>query len=269
MLGIARTYQAGGWGLPGSHGPSQGFYGPIITANATVHTKGAYAELVAATTYDWYGFWISMSGVAVSATRTDMLLDVAIGGAGSEQVILPNLMAGWTMGGSGNILYIPIYIPRGTRLSARCQAVVSGDQTGVMLWGMAGHSGLPGPLFSQADDYGTVLASSKGAAHTPGNGVLSTATNVGGTTSRIYGAVLLMVAPDTTTVTARGVTWNLVFGGQAYAEWFDLETAAEQLVGPLPPAPNFCSVPAGTQLQVQGTSGGAGNAHTVILYGFY
>lgn len=101
-----------------------------ITANATQHVKGAWTEIVAAAEY---GFDVAMcvvriKDVAASSANTAMLIDIGIGDAGSEQVWIPNLLAG----GDGSTPYwIPLYLPAGTRISARCQALIGGDTAAV------------------------------------------------------------------------------------------------------------------------------------------
>lgn len=95
--------------------------GTVLTANATIHTKGAYTTLIASTAFAAKGLLVQ---IGTTRTAADAFVDIAIGGAGSETVIVPNMMSG---SGNGNCtrqpaIYIPLMIPAGTRISARTQS---------------------------------------------------------------------------------------------------------------------------------------------------
>ena len=97
--------------------------GTTVTASATANTKGAYAQLTASTPQAAGAIIVSL----VAGAAADMLVDLAIGTAGSETVIVANLTTSVGTGGSNNQgapLLLPISIPAGTRLAARCQATV-------------------------------------------------------------------------------------------------------------------------------------------------
>lgn len=272
MLGIARTYAGGNWQSNLSATPSTSAPGTNVTASGSTHTKGSYSQLISATTYDWHGFWLYAINTATSAAATDVLLDVAIGAAASEQIILPNWMVGWspavTLG--PRRMFVRIFIPRGTRVAARCQALIASDVVNVLVFGCPGNSGLPGPLFSGCDAYGIDAATSSGTSHTAGNsGAESTDANVGGTTSRPYGAVMLGVASQSTTTTAIGYHWELTIGGTTHAEWYTCNTTGEVVAGPFPETPIGVSIPSGTQLQIQGEASGTAQAQDVAFYCFY
>lgn len=272
MLGIARTYQGGNWQSNLSATPSTSAPGTNITASATIHTKGSYTQLIASTTYDWHGFWIYAINTATSAAATDLLLDVAVGAAASEQVILPNWMVGWspavTLG--PRRMFVPIFIPRGRRIAARSQALIASDVVNVLVFGVIGNSGLPGPLFSNCDAYGIDAATSSGTSHTAGNsGAESADANVGSTTSRSYGAVRLGVASQSTTTTAIAYHWELTIGGITRAEWYTCNTTGEVVAGPFPESPITVSIPSGTQLQIQAEASGTAQAQDVAFYLFY
>src|SRR5262245_42809694 len=94
--------------------------GTTLTSPATPHTKPAtFTDLIATTTYDSYGFWLAACGTNASAAVTGVLLDIAIGGSGSEVIIAPDIQCGWRDNPSGNALatYFPLFIPKGSRLS--------------------------------------------------------------------------------------------------------------------------------------------------------
>lgn len=144
--------------------------GTTLTANAASGSDGAYTQLVAATAFDYDGFWVYLSrGFAATSTRS--LIDVSIGAAGVEKIILADLpLGGHTTGSSWGLkaLFIPVHIPSGSRVAARihrssvnsatCDISVMGVQGGP--WAQAG--------FTRCTTYGTDLATFKGTQVDPG-----------------------------------------------------------------------------------------------------
>ncbi len=122
------------WTLPSRRGTSWhvpstsslALSGVTVTAGGTPHVKTAYSQITASTSGDWLGFWVYFDPTNASATDTSTLMDVAVGGSGSEQVIVANLPIGY----KGNIfvdnfVYIPLYIPNATRVAVRMQSAAT------------------------------------------------------------------------------------------------------------------------------------------------
>ena len=90
------------------------------TTSGTANVKGSYSQLTASCNEVSYLIVMVNKG---SATATDyQLVDIAIGGAGSEQIILPNLRSSQTSSAGHLVpcLYgYPVKIPAGTRIAAR------------------------------------------------------------------------------------------------------------------------------------------------------
>lgn len=94
-------------------------------------TKGAYSQLIASTSFDYKMLFIVPGNANdyVRPSSNRWLLDIAVGAAASEQVIIPNLQ----LGGSDVddvispllIGPIPINIPAGSRIAARAQCVIT------------------------------------------------------------------------------------------------------------------------------------------------
>lgn len=105
------------------------------TAHATSHTEGNYAEVIAATSRPSYAIAISLNGTQTNTTATSCRVDIATGAAASETVIIADLLAGYSGAtlGEGATYYFPIYIPSGTRIAARAQALISGDTVDVFV----------------------------------------------------------------------------------------------------------------------------------------
>jgi hypothetical protein len=109
-----------GFGLATDYGSdTANSTGTTVTSGAA-GTKGSYAQLTASCNEVSYLIVMVNKG---SATATDyQLVDIAIGGAGSEQIILPNLRSSQTSSAGHLVpcLYgYPVKIPAGTRIAAR------------------------------------------------------------------------------------------------------------------------------------------------------
>ncbi len=119
-----------------------------VTADSTANTKGAWAEIISETDYDFDIFYIAVhhQDTRVSATDTSMLLDIGYDASGgtSYSVVLSNLLAGYAnVGNDGEYsrnFSCPVYIPRGSAIAARCQSVISSD---TVLVGASIYGGTP------------------------------------------------------------------------------------------------------------------------------
>ncbi len=254
--------------------PSTSTFGTRATGSATVNTKGAWSQVTASLPHDAYGFWLTMAGTATSATSTDMLLDIGIGAGGSEVVLVPNLLAGWlgspTQG--PRTLFIPIFIPKGTRVAIRNQGVIASDTVDCMFHFVSGNPSMRGNLFSGCDAYGVNSSgASAGTAHTPGNtGAESTWGNLGSTASKSYGAILPLIQVGTvTTLTAIAYHWELGIGSVTLAEWYFMGNTGEYINGPYPAEPAAVNIASGAQLQVRAEASGTAIAFDVAAYCFY
>jgi len=105
--------------------------GTQVDPGATAHTKGAYAQLVASSTNPVKALTLAI-GNKLNSVRTNAvwLVDVAIGAAGSEQVIVSNIMLDCN---ASNDLVAPQVmgpipvpeIPAGTRIAVRAQCSIT------------------------------------------------------------------------------------------------------------------------------------------------
>lgn len=102
------------------------------------HTKGAWVEIVASTAFDYHFVGITIDQTGVSAQLNNALVDVGVGAAGSESVVVPDL----AMGGSQNLSYsgdvtakafMPLYIPAGSRVAARIQSFAAASNSRITL----------------------------------------------------------------------------------------------------------------------------------------
>lgn len=123
--------------------------GTLIDPGVTPNTKGSYAQLTASTTDDIAGFFMGFDNqtdpASGSVGNLYWLVDIAVGGAGSEQPILPNyLLFGYSVNGIALVNnmaspYFPMKIPAGSRLAARsqCSTATSPDRRmGITFYGV-------------------------------------------------------------------------------------------------------------------------------------
>jgi hypothetical protein len=108
--------------------------GTALTSGA-INTKGAYAQLVAATPRNYRGITWSVDGVGQFPSKP-FLIDIAIGASGSEKIIMPNVAVRLDNGSPAELgAYIPRLIPAGTRIAARCQSTGASAVMNLTMYG--------------------------------------------------------------------------------------------------------------------------------------
>lgn len=194
--------------------------GTAITASATANTKGSYTTLIASTAHTAKGFLVTFG---TAAAGVDYLVDISIGAAAAEIIIIPDLMVG---SGTGSIarqsaVFIPIAVPAGTRISARCQASTLSSTVRVKIHLLGD---LPGGMepFGKCLHYGAVAATSQGTTIDPG------------ATANTKGAWVALTAAST--YATKAIFWdqsNLVQTTRTSADWMldiGVGAAASELV---------------------------------------
>lgn len=159
--------------------------GQALTSGGSTHSKGSYVALFTSTSQAADGFLLTVTGMNDAADRR-FLIDVAVGGAGSEVVILADqLVACFTYGTPlAQTYYVPIAIPAGSRVSARCQGSAATTQVFVALHLVQGDWAAAIDLTSPvAATYGVTSASTQGTTVDPGG-----AANTKGSYSQITAA---------------------------------------------------------------------------------
>lgn len=164
-------------------------FGTIVTATVAIHTKNTtFTTLIATTDYTAYGITIGVGGVGTGPTTNErMLVDIAIGAAASEVVIVPDLLAGTAGTSSSNssepsFYHFPIVIPAGSRISARNQALIASDNVNVQVH--LHQQQVPGKWYgSRVTAYGIDAAASTGTSHTAVSGSYATSTQLTASTT--------------------------------------------------------------------------------------
>jgi hypothetical protein len=113
-----------------------------VDPGGSANTKGSWVELIAATSFHYR--WMCLAfGHGASATTSNQgyHVDIGIGGAGSEVLIVPSFPTyiSPNVDSSGVVLCMPVAIPSGTRVVARtqCQNNTANNRViDVGMWGV-------------------------------------------------------------------------------------------------------------------------------------
>lgn len=102
--------------------------GTTVDPGATLNTKGAYSELIAATADDIDLLLVAVgqnSIASILTARVYHLIDIAVGAAASESPVVENIMYGQNnleYVGVASPMYFPVSIPAGSRIAVRTQS---------------------------------------------------------------------------------------------------------------------------------------------------
>ena len=130
--------------------------GTQIISDAAANTKGTWVELTAATEFD--ASWVMVT-IGVPTGGSDYLVDVGIGAA-TEQVIIPDMYARPRNNDGGGYVYLfPMFVPAGSRLTARCQDSFGAGDVLIVLTLFSGTLLYGGSRQSMVSAYGSVTAS--------------------------------------------------------------------------------------------------------------
>lgn len=240
----------------------------VVTASSSAHKKGAWTEIIAASPSDAGCLRVRASVVGSAGVNTATLVDVAVGAAGAEVAIASNVAVG---GAHSTVPYaitfdLPVYVPAGSRISARIQSVVTGGKTATIA---AYLMATPWPTMSPAavDTIGGSPASSEGIPVTSaGTWVEAVASS-----ARSYRAVGVVPSLHTS-IAATALNAVLSVGvGAAGAEvevaalW--VNRGATEMCHSSPVQTDSLTgvwIPAGSRIAVRDSLGGAGAGATVI-----
>jgi hypothetical protein len=247
-----------------------------IPENAAANTKGAYAELIASTAFDAVGFLLNIC--FTPANSRSMLLDIAVGAAASETVILADIA--FTHGSasfSTHLVYIPLPIPAASRVSARYATTTVATANLMVAVNLVGAGFAGGSPYGKAETWGATAADSGGIQVVPG------VTNAKGSYSQIVAAsafdvnaIIVCVGNSAAdyALAAQRYLFDVAVGGAGVEQilFTDLLFAADvfedsphqQIMGPFP-----CMIPAGSRVAVRAqTSAGTTDNFDFVIIGF-
>lgn len=264
-------------------GTTSAEYGTSVAAGGSTHTKNTtYTTLIASTAYDACGITVILSNVGtVASTNERALVDIAIGAASSEVVIIPNLICGnaAALGAASPgaaVYFFPIYIPAGVRLSATAQALIASDTVNVTVYLHHFKRGVGAFVGNRVTAYGANTATSSGVAHTSGStNAYATATQiVASTTNPIkYMQIGMDLGTDTTGATLRGLvriglgaTPDYIVSDLIWSESTTLENPNFWLANFVLAQMSF-NLPAASDLRLSAMTSGTGESRGWVIYG--
>lgn len=248
-----------------------------LTTGNPAHTKGSYVTLVPGTTTDAASWaYLNTGAIAASANDTSMIMDIAYGGAGSETIIVSDLMIGFRR--SGGFLF-PLHVPAGTTVRARLASIrfaTTFQNVSIDLYGGEPDAGLTVP--GKIATYGVTPASSSGVSITPNvtANVKGSYTELAAATTAPIHSVMVMAQGTSGTLTSFPVYNIDIAVGSAGSETpvihdYPVETNPSEEVVPYGPAflPLSLNIPAGVRLSARCSSTAASAAAVeVAVYGF-
>lgn len=176
------------------------------TFGASAHTKGAWGQAVASTASDVSLVALTITSNAVSATDTSALLDIGVGAAGSETVIVPDIASGALAGPLPFML--PVAIPSGSRIAIRAQSIRTSPsflEAGVTLFGTSDYKLTPSSL----DIIGIDTTTSTGTAM---SGASGTWVQITASTAKDYQNLVLVHSSSSSDIASINVLYTVGVG---------------------------------------------------------
>lgn len=231
--------------------------GTSVTSGAA-NTKGAYAQLIASSAFDADALLVIAAHEAVGflGITVSALLDIAIGAAASEQVVIPDVLLSLNQwcGRSGSPFLVPCKIPAGSRIAARLASSDASTPFNVTVCAINyGLFAMPG---GKIVSYGTASATSRGTSLDPGataNTKGAYSQLVASTNEDLSGIIICVGSQNLDKTTSCEALLDIAIGAAAseiilIADLpLGVDTNAQQympLVFPFIP----CKIPAGTRI---------------------
>jgi len=238
--------------------------GVNVTADAAVNTKGAWTEVIPSTAAAGDFLTINVRNFTVNAA-TEGLIDIGVGAAGSETVVVPNVPGGQIglQAGHRTDFVFPVSVPAGSRVAVRLQSVVASRVASVDI-GIA-LTGLGAP--STLDAIGADTAASRGT-NLP---TADTYVELTASTSQAYRAIVMAPIGATATAPLHLSVFTLAKGPSGSETELGKCTVRHVIqeictyTSSQFPFIYYGKVPAGTRLAVKDSIGSV--ARDVILYG--
>ena len=226
-----------------------------VTAG-TANVKGNYAELSAATAIDAYGFILCFEH---TTGNRNFLIDVALGAAGAEVVLLSNFFCStgafvtWVFSP-----FIPMSIPAGSRVAVRCQCNVNAQAMRCGMTLIQTDFGAYSGAYSAVETWGADTSDSAGTAVVSGqNDAKGAYAQLVASSANNTSAIIIHVGAGDFTHAANNEMLIDIATGGAGAETVLIpniyvigdvfeDIFRPQLIGPIP-----CSIPSGTRVAVR------------------
>lgn len=251
-------------------------FGTQVTCGAQHTLSAAYADILT-TTYDSYEIIIVLSNTWTSNTQTDMLVNLYKGDAGAEQPFIMGLLAGWAgdpgaNGDAAKRYRFPLFIPAGTRISAKAQGFIASDTVNIAIFVRGG--GAPqGWVGTGVESLGINTSTSLGTSITGGTTSEGTFVNIG-TSKYRYGFVYpILQGTISDTGSNNGIisldigVGGAAIGGLGDGTFYIAMSNAERHHSITEGC--YCDIPAGTLLQLRAQGSGNSETYDTAIYGVY
>lgn len=135
----------------------------VVLTGGAANTKGSYVELISSTAFQTFSVRIHLNNV----DNSDALVDIAIGAAASEQIIVANVPADRATVSRSLTIPLPLALPAGTRISARVQKTAGATDVYSSIE-ICATSALGRSSLQRCITYGAATADSGGTSVNPG-----------------------------------------------------------------------------------------------------
>ncbi len=244
-----------------------------LTEPGSTNTKSAYTQISPGLSFDAAGILVTV--FATTNTNRTYLVDIALGAAGSEQVLINNLFCSVANTTNARYFYFPVAVPAWTRIAARYQVTgsvtsdirvaVTGFAQG---WFAAESYGRVITLGATAADSGGIQLVHPGVAHTKG-----AYSQIAASTSASISALLIALGNSDGDYSLTGQQCFMdIAVGSAGAEQVLLPNLYfkstgfqfyPEIIGPLP-----AQIPANSRVAGRMQGGSTATDHVdIILYG--
>lgn len=248
--------------------------GTQLSVPAANNTKGNYTQLVAATGVQATAVIVQLG---CGVLYHDALVDIAVGGSGSEQVLAANLLVS-TREKASVVYMLPVSIATGSRIAARYQSSdTSGARVVYAQVTLLSSPFLPGAPLGRVTTYGADTADSGGVPVDPGGSANTKGaySEIAGSTDGLIRSLLIgLGCANNTVLTAAEGLVDIAIGAAGseqiiipdlWIRYSDQENIAPQVYGPLP-----VSIPAGVRLAARAQcsiTDAADRIFDIALYG--
>lgn len=183
-----------------------------VTTGGSADTDGSWVELDASTEADIYELEITCAQTSQNATNTSGLLDIGVGGSGSEAEIVSDVQVGYLPATLGTLV-LPVFIPAGSRVAARARCAVASKTFNMRVRPRSSRAGRKPARYLTT--YGSVPASSRGTIVTQPGGANSKGAwteLTAATTERLAGLVVC-VGSGSNNMNAMDILLDIGVGG--------------------------------------------------------
>jgi hypothetical protein len=240
-------------------------------SGAASATKGAWTRIFSSMYPNMYLLRLIVRDIAVAATSSLATMDVGVGPAGSEVVVVPDLLCGGAPIASGNPyngreFWIPLFVPQFTAVSVRFASERTSATFKLVAWAYIGGGSNPPPwrLGQKVTTYG-IGTVPNGTTIVPGASTAQGAwTQVVAATTRDHFCFFPSFQVAGTTLNARSIYLGMGYGGAGVEENFQsatgycyVTTTNEEVFGPYNNnIPMWQTIPAGTRLVMRASNTG-------------